>query len=126
VAAVYFPTGPARFTAIRKKYSSDLSGIPSDRQGFIFVTNQTLSPHTRKSLTDIARAAGKEGDILHLQQLVQLLDSASGYGARLQYLNIPMTIEDQLSWFLDSDSQVAKAVSTNTRELLALRRQSNG
>jgi Fic family protein len=32
-----------------------------------------------------------------------------------------MTIEDQLSWFMDSDSQVAKALATNTRELLALR-----
>jgi fido (protein-threonine AMPylation protein) len=121
VAAVYFPTGPTRFAAIKNKYSSDLSGVPSERQGFVFVTNQTLSAHQRKSLTDIARTKGKEGDVLHLQQLVTLLDSAPGYGVRLQYLKMPMTIEDQLSWFLDSDSQVAKALSTNTRELLALR-----
>jgi fido (protein-threonine AMPylation protein) len=121
VAAVYFPIGPTRFPSIKKKYSSDLSGAPTDSQGFVFVTNQTLSPTQRQTLVDIAQAAGKEADTLHLQQLVTLLDSPPGYGARLQYLDIPMTIEDQLSWFLDSDSQVAKAVATNTRELLALR-----
>jgi hypothetical protein len=42
VAAVYFPTGPTRFTAIRKKFQSDLDGAPSEHKGFIFVTNQTL------------------------------------------------------------------------------------
>jgi Fic family protein len=32
-----------------------------------------------------------------------------------------MTIEEQLSWSVESDSQTAKALATNTRELLALR-----
>jgi fido (protein-threonine AMPylation protein) len=121
VGAVYFPKGPARFAAIKKKFCSDLAGAPAEPQGFVFITNQTLTPANRKTLIALARAAGKEADILHLQQLTNLLDSAPGYGARLQYLKISMTIEEQLSWSVDSDSQTAKALATNTRELLALR-----
>lgn len=121
VGAVFFPGGPIPFSRIKKKYLSDLQGSPSDPKGFVFVTNQTLTASQRKVLVDLARKAGKEGDILHLQQLVNLLDSAPGYGVRLQYLRIPMTIEEQLSWSVESDSQTARALATNTRELLALR-----
>jgi fido (protein-threonine AMPylation protein) len=105
----------------QKKFTFDLSGAPAESQGFIFVTNQTLTPAQRKTLSDLAQSAGKEADILHLQQLTNLFDSAPGYGARIQYLKIPMSIEEQLSWSVESDSQTAKALATNTRELLALR-----
>ncbi len=111
---------------MKKKYSADLSGVPAEAQGFVFVTNQTLSPTQRKILIDLAQGAGKEADILHLQQLTNLLDSPQGYGVRLRYLQIAMTIEDQLSWFDESDSQTAKALATNTRELLALRASIEG
>jgi hypothetical protein len=121
VGAVYFPNSPVRFAAIKKKYVSDLSGAPQDRTGFVFITNQTLSPDQRKTLSALAHGAGKESDIIHLQELTNLLDSPSGYGARLQFLKIGMTIEEQLSWAVENDSQTAKAVTTNTRELLAMR-----
>ena len=121
VGAVYFPNSPVRFAVIKKKYVSDLSGAPTGPRGFVFVTNQTLPPAQRKALNDLAYAERREADIVHLQQLVNLLDSPLGYGIRLQFLNIPMTIEEQLSWAVDSDSQTAKALATNTRELLALR-----
>lgn len=120
VAAVHFPTGPVRFSAIKKKFSSDLHGAPSGHKGFVFVTNQTLSPSERDTLTKLAQKDGREAEILHLQRLMNLLDSPSGYGVRLQYLSIAMSIEDQLSWFLDSDSQTSKALAQNTRELRAL------
>jgi len=121
IGAVYFPSGPKGFTAIKKKYQSDLAGAPARPEGFVFVTNQTLTPAQRKTLTHLAQAAGKEAEILHLQQLINLLDSVSGYGVRIQYLEIPMSIEEQLSWAVESDSQTAKALAANTRELLALR-----
>ena len=97
VGAVYFPNGPTGFTAIKKKYQSDLGGAPTQPKGFVFVTNQTLSPTQRKTLTALGQVAGKEVDILHLQRLINLLDSAAGYGVRIQYLQIAMTIEEQLS-----------------------------
>ena len=84
VGAVYFPNAPTRFPTIKKKFKSDLDGMPRMPEGFV-------------------------------------LDSAPGYGVRIQYLGIGMTIEGQLSWAADSDSQTAKALAANTRELLALR-----
>lgn len=121
VGAVYFPIGPKTFATIKKKYQSDLDGAPSSCRGFVFITNQTLTPGQREILTGLAEAAGKEGDILHLQQITNLLDSAPGYGVRIQFLRIAMTIEEQLSWAVEDDSQTAKALATHTRELLALR-----
>lgn len=121
IGAVYFANQPVNFTRIKNKYNSDLSGAPKESQGFVFITNQTLTPGQRKTLNGLAQAAGKEGDLIHLQQLITLLDSPIGYGTRLQFLKIPMTIEEQLSWAVDNDSQTAKALSTHTRELLALR-----
>lgn len=121
VGAVYFPTGPVSFPSIRKKFSSDINGAPSHHSGFVFVTNQTLSPTQRRSLAAISTGLRREVDLLHLQQIQTLLDSPTGYGARIQYLGIGMSIEEQLSWSADSDSQTAKALAANTRELLALR-----
>jgi hypothetical protein len=121
VGAVYFPTGPVSFAATKKKFKSDLAGAPAGPKGFVFITNQTLSPAQRKALTDLAKEAGKETDLFHLQRVQNALDSAPGYGLRIQYLNIAMKIEEQLSWAVESDSQTAKALAANTRELLALR-----
>lgn len=66
-------------------------------------------------------AAGKEADILHLQRLQSLLDQPIGYGVRIQYLGIAMSIEDQLSWASENDNQTARALTAHTRELVALR-----
>jgi hypothetical protein len=121
IAAVFFPAGPVRFSAIKKKYSSDLLGVPSGHEGFVFVTNQSLSPSQRETLIGLAPKAGREAEILHLQQLTNLLDSPPGYGVRLQYLDIPMTTEDQLSWFVESDSQTSKVLIQTTREIRALK-----
>lgn len=121
VAAVYFPIGPTRFSTIKKKFKSDLDGAPAEHRGFVFVTNQTLSPTQRKTLAEFTLAASKEVDIIHLQQLLTLLDSAPGYGVRIQYLGIAMSIEEQLSWASESDSQTARALTANTRELWALK-----
>ncbi|OWJ61417.1 hypothetical protein BWR60_30965 [Inquilinus limosus] len=95
--------------------------MPRRVPGFVFVTNQNLTPAQRSILLSLAKSRGKEADILHLQQLQNLLDSAPGYGVRIQYLSIGMNIEEQLAWAVDSDSQTAKALAANTRELLALR-----
>ena len=121
VAAVHFPVAPISFAATKKKFKSDVCGVPTAAKGFVFVTNQTLSPTQRKSLSEMATGTHKEIDIIHLQQIQTLLDSPVGYGIRIEYLGIAMTIEEQLSWAVDSDTQTAKALSANTRELLALR-----
>ena len=121
VAAVYFPTGPTTFAKIKKKFIADLNGMPEHPKGFVFVTNQNITPTQRVALSTLATAKRKECDVLHVQIMQTLLDSAPGYGVRIQYLRIGMTLEEQLSWAVDSDSQTAKAIAAQTRELLELR-----
>lgn len=121
VAAVYFPNGPLSFTKVKAKFKSDLAGTPAQHKGFVFVTNQTLSPGQRKTLNEMVVAVGKEPDIVHLQRLQSLLDQPAGYGVRIQYLGIAMSMEDQLSWASKNDNQTAKALATHKRELMALR-----
>lgn len=121
VGAVYFAIGPKRFTDVKKKFNLDLIGAPQGPEGFAFVTNQSLSPKQRSALEELAEDAGKRAEIFHLQRLVNLLDSASGYGARIRFLEIPMTPEEQLSWVDETNSQMARALSSNTGEVRALR-----
>ncbi|WP_196804806.1 Fic family protein [Methylopila sp. M107] len=121
IAGVYFPVGQVSFPSIKKKYKSDLQGVTSRYNGFVFVSNQNLTPNQRKTLRELASASGKEADIVHLQQIQNLMDSPFGYGIRIQYLGIPMTIEEQLSWVTDSDGQTARALGSHTREIIALR-----
>jgi hypothetical protein len=47
VAAVYFPTAPVRFTAIKKKFWSDLSGAP---QGVYFCNEPNTHANTAENL----------------------------------------------------------------------------
>lgn len=121
IGAVYFPIGPKRFAEIKKKFLSDLEGVREEHGGFVFVTNQSLTPKQRAILLDIVHDANKEADIIHLQRMVNLLDAAPGYGVRIQFLKIPLTLEEQLSWMANTDSQTAKALTANTRELRTVR-----
>ena len=121
IGAVYFPASPLRFAATKAKFKHDLQGVTDEHGGIAFVTNQALTQGQRTSLGELAEAAGKEVDVLHLERLRYLLDAAPGYGTRIQFLRIPMTLEDQLSWFADSGNQVAAAVAANTREVLAVK-----
>lgn len=120
VGAVYFPVGPVRFASVKKKFSHDLLGSkPYD--GMAFVTNQQLTLGQRKVLTDLAQAAEKDVDIVHLERLRALMDMADGYGTRLQFLRIPMTIDEQLSWFTASGTRLEAALGANTRELMVIK-----
>ena len=88
VGAVYFPNSQLRFSATKAKFKHDLGGVGKTRHGIAFVTNQALTTGQRKSLMDLAEAAGKEADILHLERLRNLLDTPSGFGTRIQFLRL--------------------------------------
>ncbi|WP_162908370.1 Fic family protein [Allorhizocola rhizosphaerae] len=96
VAAVYFPPTPPTFAEIRAKYRHDRDGVAANHaDGFVFFVNQHLTLGQRQEL------AGSTGadEIFHLERIRSLLDSPRGYGLRLEYLNRPMTAEEQLSLF---------------------------
>ena len=100
VAAAYFPTSDQRFKAIQDKFLHDLEGVPKNSaQGIVFLTNQALTPTERDTLTELARSKGHKSLIYHLERIRSLLDSPSGYGARLEFLDIDMSREEQLSFF---------------------------
>lgn len=119
--AVYFPQTAVSFSAIKKKFNSDISKLQKTCVGFVFVTNRPLTATQRAVLEALAGASGKEIDIFHLERLRALLDSPRGYGVRLQFLHISMTAEDQLSWFSEADDRVMNAITINTRELVSIR-----
>ena len=100
VGAAYFPTTDQTFTSIRKKYLHDLDGVAANKaDGLVFVTNQTLSPGERESLVSLATDKEYTAIIYHLERIRLLLDSPSGYGIRLAFLDIDMSREEQLSFF---------------------------
>lgn len=121
VGAVHFPSTPCSYTKSKSKFSSDLQKAPREHRGFAFITNQHLTIKQRQSLQKIGKDSGRSVEIFHLERVSTLLDSPSGYGVRLQFLSIPMTIEEQLAWFADSGGRVEQALELNTRELRGLK-----
>lgn len=100
VAAAYFPTGECDFKKTKKKFLHDLKGVGSNSaNGIVFLTNQSLTPGERGVLADCADKMGHKSIVYHLERIRSLLDSPSGYGARLEFLDIDMSREEQLSFF---------------------------
>lgn len=100
VAAAFFPTTDQKFKAIHNKFLHDLDGVSKNSaNGLVFITNQGLTPTERETLSTLAGARGHKSLIYHLERIRSLLDSPSGYGARLEFLDIDMTREEQLSFF---------------------------
>lgn len=120
ICGVYFPNSPKTFSTIKKKFVNDLEGVVDGFNGFVFFTNQNLTPKQRTSLEKIATDKRKYCEIIHLQRIQSVLDSAKGYGIRVQYLKIPMTVEEQVSWFAEADRETQAAIKEQTRLIQAL------
>lgn len=98
VAACYFPSTPVSIVKITKKYEEDLKGVASNEaDGFVFFVNQRLTVGQRRDL--LALGSPPTDQIFHLERMRNELDSPRGYGLRLEYLQIPMSPEEQVSYF---------------------------
>jgi hypothetical protein len=118
IGACYFPRGQQTFNAIRKKFSNDLRGVAENQvEGVAFVTNQELTQAERTKLK--AEAGNAEIEIFHLERITSILDSPSCYGLRLEYLDIEMSKEEQLSLIAERDS-LLKDVKSNTELIITL------
>jgi hypothetical protein len=97
-AAAWFPRGAKTFPEIAKKFTHDLgeAAIAND-DGFIFVCNQELTLGQRENLS----ALTKDPHLYHLERVASVLNSPSMYGVRLEFLDIEMTKEEQLSFFAE-------------------------
>lgn len=97
IAACYFPSSPKSFPTVERKFRADRDAARKhEPAGFVFVTNQDLK---RSDVEALTRAAGIPTEIYHLERVRQLLDDPRGYGIRLEFLEIEMSVEEQLSFF---------------------------
>jgi hypothetical protein len=108
VAACYFPGRNTQSARIKRKFRDDLDGAPADEgNGFIFITNQYISPGDRTSLEKAATCRFRGFYLFHYDSLASFLDSPPGYGLRLEYLDIPMTTAEQVAFFAEWRTQHA-------------------
>lgn len=67
--------------------------------GFVFFTNADFPPSTVSELEQAAKTKGlAHVEIFHRERLREKLDSTVGLALRLQFLAIPMTIEEQTAF----------------------------
>lgn len=99
VVGCYFPNGQKDFKDIQEKFNSDMLGVAKNvAQGFVFITNQKITPTERINL---CQGLANEVDIYHGERVCGVLDSPKGYGIRLEYLGVELSKAEQIS-FLSS------------------------
>lgn len=107
IGAAYFPRGQQSFSDISEKFSGDLKGIQKNNASALaFVTNQELTLGERKKLKEIGKPFTIE--IFHLERIAGILDSPKNYGIRLEFLDVELTKEEQLSFFAEKDNQISE------------------
>lgn len=116
IVGCYFPNGQKDFNDIKKKFVEDLKGKSKNKaNGFVFITNQKLTPSERIKLVALKRNI----EIYHLERICSVLDSPKGYGVRLEYLGIELNKEEQLS-FLDSHLRLKEEFAEIRNQLSSL------
>lgn len=104
VVGIYFPRGQQKQIDIVSKFESDLAKADKfSAAGFVFVTNQELTLSERAQLQALSEKLWIE--VYHLERIASCLDSPNGYGLRLEFLQIEMTKEEQVS-FINSRDQL--------------------
>lgn len=105
IGAAYFPRGQKSFSEIKDKFKNDLKGIETNKvSGMVFVTNQELNLGERRELKKLGKPNTIE--IYHLERIANILDTPENYGIRLEFLDIELTKEEQLSFFATRDQKL--------------------
>lgn len=116
VAAVYFPRGDKNFKDIKAKFAHDLEGVRKNGAvGFAFITNQEITISQRKELEDIAGDVDLR--IYHLERIANILDNPKMYGVRLEFLDIEMTKEEQLSYINSVQEKQFRTIEHKIEEI---------
>lgn len=105
IGAAYFPRGQKTFKEIKDKFIDDSKGIEKNKvSGMAFVTNQELTLGDRQELKKLGKPNTIE--IYHLERVAGILDTPANYGIRLEFLDIELTKEEQLSFFASRDNTI--------------------
>jgi len=103
----YFPRGQQAFRQIAEKVAQDAAGVErNDATGLAFVTNQELTLGERDQLAE--SGARPALDVYHLERIASILDSPLCYGLRLEFLDIEMNKEEQISFIASRDAALAE------------------
>jgi fido (protein-threonine AMPylation protein) len=114
IAAVHFPPTGQTFASIKRKFKGDYTGVARhEADAFAFFVNQHLTVGQRDKLKDLTAVPT---ELYHLERIRNILDTPGGYGVRLEYLRIAMTLEEQIA-FLD---QQHRALGDQMATLLEL------
>lgn len=104
VGAAYFPRGQKSFSDIQKKFKEDALGVAKNNaDGLVFLTNQELTLSQRKKLSKLTYF---DVEVYHLERVSSILDQPANYGIRLEYLDIELSKEEQLSFFAQQDHKL--------------------
>ena len=115
IGAAYFPTTIKTYEDVQSKFEGDLEGVKKNgATGIVFLTNQKLTPGERNKLEEIGKSQGTNVILYHVERVLGILNSPVGYGVRLEYLGIPMTIEEQLSFFSRWDTTLSDKLHENS------------
>nr|WP_319565312.1 hypothetical protein [uncultured Rhodoferax sp.] len=106
---------------IKKKFSDDLdSAISADGElrVFVFFTNINLTLGEKNLFVDQSKKAGiLYCDILDRERLRIALDSPDGFSIRFQYLNIPLSEEEQASFFSKWGDDIQSVISSGFQKI---------
>ena len=107
IGAVYFPRGQKSFQDIKDKFCHDLEGVRANgAKGIAFVTNQEIRLSERKILAEIDKNI--DVNIYHLERIASLLNMPMNYGIRMEFLEIEMEKEEQISFFAMQNKKMAE------------------
>lgn len=123
IGSCYFPRGQKSFNETKKKFINDIQGVKLNKaDGIVFVTNQELKLAEREDLENKKNKC--EIEIYHLERITTILNSPACYGIRLEFLDIEMTKEEQLS-FIVSYGNKMNALLDHIKSLSESNRESN-
>ncbi len=102
LVCIYFPRGQKSFADTLEKCRSDAEKTrEAAYKGIVFFTNQEFTLSERETIKELGGERWVE--VYHLERISAALYSPSGYGLRLEFLQIKMTREEQVSFFNDRD-----------------------
>lgn len=124
-AAVAFVNGandsPAQKRRIKAKFRSDLGsalGHKPDLGMFAFFTNVDLSPAEIADLQSHARSLSPTAvEIFYRERMRMALDQPSGFVLRHQYLDLPMSDDEQITFFSEFGDQLQILIARKFTDL---------
>lgn len=118
IGAEYFPTKGMSFANIKNKFLHDLKGVKKNNaKGMAFVCNQKLTESERVELKMLANDLDADVDIYHLERLCSLLNTPIMYGARLRFLGIEISKEEELAFLEAANKKNFDAIQKKLDEL---------